>query len=90
MLYEVKYVDFPEEIRWIRYVKKNKIIILINKNIPKWFFFTKKNSQLPILAYTIVGVNELNFCVRDGQLKLLSQLITPYSMVLFSELKGVT
>lgn len=35
MLYEVKYVDFPEEIRWIRYVKKNKIIILINKDIPK-------------------------------------------------------
>ena len=27
----------------------------------------KKNSwQLPIFAYTIVGVKWLNFCVRDG------------------------
>ena len=27
---------------------------------------TKKNWQLPIFAYTIVGVKVLNFCVRDG------------------------
>ena len=26
----------------------------------------KKNWQLPIFAYTIVGVKVLNFCVRDG------------------------
>ena len=36
----------------------------------------KKNSQLPILAYTIVGVNELNFCVRDGNRCTLIAIVT--------------
>ena len=32
-----------------------------------YFSINKKNSwQLPIFAYTIVGVKWLNFCVRDG------------------------
>ena len=41
----------------------------MKKGLPKKisFFIHKKNSwQLPIFAYTIVGVKWLNFCVRDG------------------------
>ena len=30
------------------------------------FLLHKKNWQLPIFAYTIVGVKVLNCCVRDG------------------------
>ena len=30
------------------------------------FYKQKKYWQLPIFAYTIVGVEVLNFCVRDG------------------------
>ena len=32
----------------------------------KIIFCIKKNWQLPIFAYTIVGVKVLNCCVRDG------------------------
>ena len=36
----------------------------------------KKNWQLPIFAYTIVGVKELNFCVRDGNRCILFAIVT--------------
>ena len=36
----------------------------------------KKNSQLPIFAYTIFGVKELNFCVRDGNRCILFAIVT--------------
>ena len=36
----------------------------------------KKNLQLPIFAYTIVGVKELNFCVRDGNRCILFAIVT--------------
>ena len=32
----------------------------------KVFYKQKNSKQLPIFAYTIVGVKWLNFCVRDG------------------------
>ena len=39
-------------------------------------FEYKKNWQLPIFAYTIFGVNELNFCVRDGNRCILIAIVT--------------
>ena len=37
---------------------------------------TKKSWQLPIFAYTIVGVRVLNFCVRDGNRCTHSAIVT--------------
>ena len=36
----------------------------------------KKNWLLPIFAYTIFGVKELNFCVRDGNRCILFAIVT--------------
>ena len=46
------------------FFKKNRNYCkLMSEKIKK---VKKKNWQLPIFAYTIVGVKALNFCVRDG------------------------
>ena len=42
----------------------------------------KKNWLLPIFAYTIFGVKELNFCVRDGNRCILFAFITNNIIVL--------
>ena len=39
-------------------------------------FLYKKNWQLPIFAYTIFGVNELDFCVRYGNRYTLIAIVT--------------
>ncbi len=46
----------------------------------------KKSWQLPIFAYTIVGVRVLNFCVRDGNRCTHSAIVTKKILEkLFSE-----
>ena len=42
----------------------------------KIIFCIKKNWQLPIFAYTIVGVKVLNCCVRDGNRCILFAIVT--------------
>ena len=41
-----------------------------------YFEISPKNSQLPIFAYTIFGVKELNCCVRDGNRCILFAIVT--------------
>ena len=40
------------------------------------FFKQKKNLQLPIFAYTIVGTKGLYFCVRDGNRCISLAIVT--------------
>ena len=43
---------------------------------------TKKPWRRPILAYTIVGAEELNFCVRDGNRCTLFAIVTKETKLL--------
>ena len=59
--------------------KKNKQPILFI------LFLYKKNPwQLPIFAYTIVGVEWLNFCVRDGN-RCTSLAIVTKERIIYSK-----
>ena len=42
----------------------------------KLLFKAKKNLQLPIFAFTIVGTKGLNFCVRDGNRCITFAIVT--------------
>ena len=65
----------PETISIISYIIYKAI--LINKKKRNIHFYNqKKNLQLPIFAYTIVGVKELNYCVRDGNRCILFAIAT--------------
>ena len=53
------------------------IILKKDSSVKMKSFINKKNSkQLPIFAYTIVGVRVLNFCVRDGNRCTHSAIVT--------------
>ena len=45
-------------------------------HLRKVFYKQKNSKQLPIFAYTIVGVRVLNFCVRDGNRCTHSAIVT--------------
>ena len=68
---------------------KNLFFVLINKKnkqpILFILFLYKKNPwQLPIFAYTIVGVEWLNFCVRDGN-RCTSLAIVTKERIIYSK-----
>ena len=43
-------------------IKRNYSIQIL----PFYYIFAQKNPQRPILPFSIVGAEVLNFCVRDG------------------------
>ena len=55
----------------------NALALYIKKELQKEVLKTKKIPwRRPIFAYTIVGAEELNFCVRDGNRCTLFAIVT--------------
>ena len=48
-----------------------------------FYFYAKKNWQLPIFAFTIFGVKVLNFCVRDGNRCIHFAIVTNFLFIFF-------
>ena len=70
------------------YQKKRVIQLIYLKLIIIFSFINKKNSwQRPILAFTIVGAEWLNFCVRDGNRCTSLAIVTKKNILRNNSLK---